>query len=379
VSRKPARAARIAAGVLLASAVVAVPQAPAASGRDAALTASIEEALETTAAPGAIVGVWQRGRPAYVKAFGVRSTATRAPMRRDLYMRIGSETKTFTITALLQLVDQGKVALDDPISKYLPGVPSGDTITLRHLASMRSGLVNYTETDAFDDALHADPQREWTPPQLLELALGSPLQFAPGAALNYSNTNTILLGLVIEEVSGESIGEYIRRHITRPLGMTQTSFPTTSALPRPHARGYANDTPDGRVADATNWNPSWTWSAGQMVSTLRDLRVWARRLVTGRGILSAATQRVRIASVSQGGPLTYGLGMFNVRGWIGHNGSLPGYQTLALHRPRTGTTIVALMNADIATRGTAPSTVIGGAITRVISPRRIYSLPAAPE
>jgi D-alanyl-D-alanine carboxypeptidase len=116
-----------------------------------------------------------------------------------------------------------------------------------------------------------------------------------------------------------------------------------------------------------------------MVSTLRDLRVWARRLVTGRGILSAATQRVRIASVSQGGPLTYGLGMFNVRGWIGHNGSLPGYQTLALHRPRTGTTIVALMNADIATRGTAPSTVIGGAITRVISPRRIYSLPAAPE
>ena len=108
---------RIVAGVLLTSAIVAVPQASAAPKRDGALTASIRKALATTAAPGAIVGVWERGKAPYVRAFGVRNTTTRSPMRSDLYMRIGSETKTFTVTALLQLVDQGKVGLDDPISK----------------------------------------------------------------------------------------------------------------------------------------------------------------------------------------------------------------------------------------------------------------------
>lgn len=373
------RVSRIFVLALLATLVGAVPQASAASRRDTALTSSIRKALSTTAAPGAIVGVWQAGRPAYVRTFGVRSTSTRAPMRRGLHMRIGSETKTFTVTALLQLVDRGKVELDDPISKYVPGVNRGDSITLRHLATMRSGLVNYTVTEAFDKALVADPLRVWTPPQLLALAVKRPLLFAPGTSLQYSNTNTILLGLVIEQVSGESLGEYIRRHITEPLGMKRTSFPTTPALPRPHAQGYTKPVPDGKVANATNWNPTWTWAAGQMISTLDDLRIWAPRLVTGRGLLSARTRRIRLASVSSGGALDYGIGMLSVRGWIGHNGSLPGYQTLALYRPRTKTTIVALMNSDVPTRGKAPSDAIGQAITEVISPKNVYSLAAAPK
>src|SRR4051794_21767761 len=154
------RAARVVGAVLLVLGAFAVPQASAASKRDGALTASIRKALATTAAPGAIVGVWQKGRPAYVRTFGVRDTATGKPMRRNLHMRIGSETKTFTVTALLQLVDAGEVALDDPISKYVSGVPSGDVITLRHLATMRSGLVNYSATEEFDEALAANPFRE---------------------------------------------------------------------------------------------------------------------------------------------------------------------------------------------------------------------------
>lgn len=365
---------------LMACLLVAVPVASAAAPRDAALTKSISRALARAKAPGAIVGVWQPGQRAYVRTFGVRNTQTRRPMRRDLYMRIGSETKTFTVTALLQLVDQGKVRLDDPIAKYVPGVTQGDQITLRQLAEMRSGLVNYTLVPAFDTALVADPHRSWMPQQLLDLAIHEPLQFQPGQGFSYSNTNTVLLGLVVEQVSGQPIGEYIRRHITAPLGMTHTSFPLTPALPSPHADGYADDTPDGSVANATNWNPTWTWAAGQMVSTLRDLRIWAPRLATGRGLLSRALQRERAASVAgPGDPITYGLGLFNVHGWIGHNGSLPGYQTLALYRPQTRTTIVALINTDIElAAGVAPSTVVGEAITRVISPKNIYTLPAAP-
>lgn len=365
---------------LLAATTVAAPSALAASPRDAALTTSISRALDRAGAPGAIVGVWQPHRAAYVRTFGVRDTQTRQPMRRDLFMRIGSETKTFTVTALLQLAEQGKVRLDDPIAKYVPGVTAGDQITLRQLANMTSGLPNYTLSEAFDTALVADPHKEWTPQELLSLVSGEPLQFQPGQGFSYSNTNTVLIGLVVEQVSGESIGAYIKRHITDPLGMSQTSFPLDSALPDPHADGYANDTPDKSTANATNWNPSWTWSAGQMVSTLRDLHIWAPRLATGRGLLGPKMQRERARSVAgPGNPITYGLGLFNVHQWIGHNGSLPGYQTLALYRPQTKTTIVALINSDIErSPGHAPSTLVGEAITKVISPKHIYTLPAAP-
>jgi D-alanyl-D-alanine carboxypeptidase len=366
------------AAAILVSACVAVPQASAASKRDAALTKSIRGALSTASAPGAIVGVWQKGRAPYARAFGVRSTATKQPMSTNLFMRIGSETKTFTVTALLQLVDQGKVSLDDPISKYIDGVISGDAITLRELAEMRSGLVNYSATPAFDQSLSADPFQTWTPQQLLSYSIGGPLMFAPGTSFAYSNTNTILLGLVIEKVSGQPIQDYLSQHIFQPLRLTQTSFPTGSSFPAPHSDGYS-ELPPGTLVNATTFNPTWTWSAGQMVSTLRDMRVWARRLVSGRGLLAAATQRERLRSVAgPGDPITYGIGMFNVHGWLGHNGSLPGYQTIALHRPQSKTTIVALINTDIEHKGSAPSTLVGKAITQVISPKHLYTLPAAP-
>jgi D-alanyl-D-alanine carboxypeptidase len=121
--------------------------------------------------PGAIVGVWQRGRDPYVKAFGVRDKVTRRPMSTDLYMRIGSETKTFTVTALLQLVDQRKVRLDDPISKYVAGVPGGNAITLRELAEMRCGLFDYVRNPAFLRAWLSHVRRGWTPRQLLAYSL----------------------------------------------------------------------------------------------------------------------------------------------------------------------------------------------------------------
>ena len=166
-------------------------------------------------------------------------------------------------------------------------------------------------------------------------------------------------------MSGQSLPDYLQAHIFQPLGMSQTSFPLTSDLPVPFAHGFTKLSASSPVTDATNYNPSWTWAAGQMVSDARDLRVWARRLVSGRGLLSAATQRERLASVAApGGPITYGIGMFNVHGWLGHNGSLPGYQTLTLRRPKARATIVALLTSDIEVGGHAPSTLVGQAITQ---------------
>jgi D-alanyl-D-alanine carboxypeptidase len=187
--------------------------------------------------PGAIVGIWG---PAgyYVRAFGVADKATRAPMSTDMCSRIGSVTKTFTVTAMLQLIDQGKLKLDDPISKYIPGVPVGDQITLRNLAQMQSGLLTFDDVAEFANSYLADPHQSFTPAQLVGYALDKPLQFPPGTQYQYSNTNTVLLGLVVEKQSGQSLPNYIRDHILAPLKMTHTSFPTTAAFPDPHPQGY---------------------------------------------------------------------------------------------------------------------------------------------
>lgn len=132
---------------------------------DAQLTDAITQAWHTTSAPGVIVGVWTNGRTPYVHAFGTSDPTTNRPMATNLFMRVGSVTKTFTVTAVLQLVDNGEVALDDPIAKYIPDVPGGDKVTVRDLADMRSGLASYTKNDAWTAKWLANPSAPWTPQQ----------------------------------------------------------------------------------------------------------------------------------------------------------------------------------------------------------------------
>ena len=132
-----------------------------AAGWEIRLTEFVPKAMKQASIPGAIIGIWQDGATPYVRAFGVRDTATGEPMATDLHMRISSVTKTFVTTAVLQLVDQGKVGLDDPISRYVPGVPNGDKVSIRHLAAMRSGLFDYS--DVTQAAMPDNPRRRYTP------------------------------------------------------------------------------------------------------------------------------------------------------------------------------------------------------------------------
>ena len=332
--------------------------------------------MTTTSVPGVIVGIWSP-QGSYIRAFGVADKATGAPMKADFYSRIGSVTKTFTVTGVLQLADQGRVGLDDPIAKYVDGVPQGDIITLRQLARMQSGLANYTESDGFERAITANPYRNYTPQELLGWGFAEPMVFPPGEGFDYSNTNTILLGLVVETVSGQALPNYIRDHILAPLGMGQTVFPTTNAFPEPHAQGYTDTT--GSLTTATDWDPSWGWSAGAMISTLEDMRIWAPALATGQ-LLSPGTQAQRLETVNAAGlpPQDgYGLGIFNVAGWIGHNGSLPGYQSVVAYLPEQQTTLVIFLNTDVEYHGGEPSTVLANALTKVISPGHVYTLGGA--
>jgi D-alanyl-D-alanine carboxypeptidase len=339
------------------------------------LDAAVNQTMTAAGIPGAAVGIWSPGGD-YVRAFGVADTTTRAPMKTDFYSRIGSVTKTFTVTAVLRLADQGKLALDDAIAKFIGGVPLGDRITLRQLARMQSGLFNYSASPEFQKAMFADPRRAFTPQELLGYAFSQPNRFPPGEGFEYCNTNTVLLGLVVQKVSGQPLPTYIHDQILVPLGLDHTSFPTTNAFADPHAQGYTVQTADGRETTATDWNPSWGWAAGAMISTLGDMRAWAAALATG-ALLTPQMQAQRLQTVgSPGMPPQdgYGLGVFNLGGWIGHNGSLPGYQAVAVYLPQNQTTMVILINTDIDYRGGAPSTALATAITKELTPDHVYSL-----
>ena len=351
--------------------------------RAAALTAAVERVTRQASIPGAIVGVWQPGFAPYVKALGARNKATRQPMGTRLRMRIGSETKTFVGTALLQLVDRGKVSLDSSISSYLAGVPNGNTITIRELADMRSGLLNYTNNPAFVRAWFGAPRRAWTPRELLAYSFSKPAVFPPGAGYDYSNTNTVLLGLVVEKVSREPLAVYITRHILKPEHLEHTSFPTSTAFPAPHAQGYTNNTvkclvSGGRACrqtvNATKWSPSWGWAAAAMISTLGDLHRWARDVATGK-LLTRASQRQRLRFHATGvRHVGYGLALSNSNGWLGHTGGVPGYQSLTIYLPSARATVVVLINTNInpPTARTPLVNRLGQAITRIITPQHVY-------
>ncbi|WP_449483337.1 serine hydrolase domain-containing protein [Streptomyces avidinii] len=353
----------------------AFPQLTPAVARQ--LDEAVRKVMAEAKVPGVQVALSAPGKGEYVRAFGVADKATGQPMTDDLYMRIGSETKTFTVTAVLELVDDGKVGLDDPIGKYVSGVPNGDKITLRELAGMRSGLFNYSADEDFFKALTSDPEREFTPKELLAYSFKHPVLFAPNAEFNYCNTNLILLGLVVEKVSGRTLADFIAKDVVGPAGLEHTLFPVGAEFPKPHAQGYTNQTASGKTEDAADWNPSWGWAAGAMISDLADLRKWAKVLATGE-LLTPATQAERL-KVSPALPGTgYGLGIFNVSGWIGHNGSLPGYQSLTVYDPRSQATLVVLINTDIAAEGEEPSTLFGEAITKIVTPEHVFTLPAQP-
>ncbi|MFF9062008.1 serine hydrolase domain-containing protein [Streptomyces sp. NPDC014882] len=348
------------------------------------LDRAVQQVMKQANVPGVSVGIWTPDKGEYVKSFGVADKDTGRKMAPDLFMRIGSETKTFTVTAVLELVDDGKIGLDDTIGTYVDGVPNGDRITLRQLAGMRSGLFNYSMDEGFFKALTSDPYRPFPPRELLDYSFKHPVLFQPGAEFNYSNTNLILLGLVVEKISGQTLADYVQENILDPAGLDDTSFPTGNEFPQPHAQGYTNQTATGKIENATDWNPSWGWAAGAMISKLEDLRVWARTVATGQlpdggRMISPATQKQRLITPSVPVPGTgYGLGIFDVQGWIGHNGSLPGYQSLTVYLPSAQATLVVVLNTDVNYKNEEPSTLFGEAITKIISPDHVFNLPTPP-
>ncbi len=297
--------------------------------------------------PGIIVGVWQGDTAITTFARGVSNLETNAPISTSDHTRIGSVTKSFTVTRLLQLADSGQVNLDSSISTYLPNIENGNA-TLRQLANMTSGIYNYTADGTFVNELFEDLSRQWAPQELVDVADRNGANFAPGTRWQYSNTNTVALGMVIEQVTGNSLASEINNHVLTPLGLDSTLYPSTVDILDPFAHGYGVFDPGIGYEDITVSSPSSSAGSGAMVADMDDLRLWAEALADGI-LLSPEMQAERLQmlnTIGGDGPEydAYGLGIGEIDGFLGHTGDYLGYQALALHDLDSDQTVVILTN-----------------------------------
>ncbi|MDY6794902.1 MAG: serine hydrolase domain-containing protein [Actinomycetota bacterium] len=309
----------------------------------------VEEIMEERDIPGGVVGVWVPGRGELVLALGRSDIDTGEEMHLDDRFRIGSITKTFTATLILQLKDEGLLGLDDPLDAYVSGVPGGGEITVRQLCDNTSGLYNYGEDERLAAALEEDPHRVWSPRELVDIAVSHPPLFAPGEGWAYSNTNFVLLGMIVEEVTGNGFAEELRERIIEPLGLTATYLATEPEMKGDYSHGYEYASEESReLVDRTDYlDPSIVWSAGAMVSNLEDLETWAGALAGGE-LLSEASHREQLSwvDIPEDGEIDtgYGLGVLYIDGLIGHDGRQPGYDAAVFYYPERETTLVALLN-----------------------------------
>ena len=320
------------------------------------------KALAEHQTPGAIVGVWAPGHGVAMIAAGLGELATATPIALDDHVRIASITKTFIATVVLQLVGEGKLGLEDRLGDYVEGIPNGAAITLRQMLGMRSGIFDYLGLPIISLAYTNNPTMDYTPEHALDvIRQRNQADFAPGASHRYSNSNYLLLGLILEHVTGQSLATLISDRIIAPLGLTGTSFPTSAELPTPFAHGYDAPAATAPLRDVSAQNPAITWAAGAMVSTLLDLKIWAGALATGALLTPElhAAQMDIATETTAAGTFGYGLGVLSVNGMVGHNGGMPGYRSWMLYDPETATTFVVITNRTGALADAAEAIVIG--------------------
>ncbi len=352
---------------------------PSAGSLDSTLRPIVESEMQKMQIPGVSVYVSSPTKGEWKAALGVADVSNGTPSQVADHFRIGSITKTMTATVILQLVQEGKVSLDAPLTTYLPGTKSNGA-TVRQALQMTSGIGTYT-TIPFLNGLADQPQKVWTPEELVQLGTSAAPSFAAGAEYEYSNTNYILLGQIAEKVTGQPFAQLLQQRVFDPLGMTGCSQPaaTDASMPAPYSHGYMFGTdwdrkpsppaPLPAKVDVSTWNPSWGWSAGGVICDLDSLKVWPAALATGK-LLSPEIQKQRLEwrTIVKQPLLQYGLGIGNWDGLVGHNGEISGYTSKAVYRVSDGTTIVVLTNLTSAPDDQGPAEVLTDAIVKALPP-----------
>lgn len=323
---------------------------------DDATTAKLQKSFEEGFATAFADGVQTAGAVAYVSVgdeewvstLGVTDVGTQTPVDADDHGRIGSVSKPFVATAVLRLVAAGELTLDDTLEQYIPGIPNGDAITIRQLLSMSAGVWSYTEDADLIASFEADPMTPWTIDQTLDLIRSHPAAYPPGEKGVYSDSNYVLLGRIIELVTGQPVSEVIRTEVVEPLGLTGTRMPadTEPGVPDPSLGSYMPVA--GSLVAVPELNPTFAWTAGAMTSTARDLAAFARELTDGT-LLTPQLQAERLTITPFAGApgnAGYGLGLIRVGELIGHTGAINGGGATAFRYAAQDATFVVLVNSS---------------------------------
>lgn len=356
----------------VAGAVAAVTLAAAATAAETPASATPSTFLQdgvsrlaSAGAPGVLAVVHGPSGTSVARA-GVARLGSGRPIGPDDPFRVGSVTKTFVATIVLQLVAERRLSLDDTVGERLPGLlPRGGEITVRQLLGHTSGLADLgtgRNGEALLGRLLADRRHAFTPRELVASIARRPLSFRPGHGWSYSNAGYVVLGMMVEKVTGERLGTVVRERITGPLRLGRTRLASGAALPAGAVRGYLAPgnpfvpTPGHEPVDVSEVNPSWTWAAGGLVSTATDVSRFYRALLTGR-LLPAQLLDEMTSVRPVAGREAYGLGLLRMNTSCGpaygHDGEIFGYTTLALASRDARRSAVVLANVSTPESGVA--------------------------
>ena len=358
---RPLLAAAVLAGSVTAAAAQTTDRAALVRQLDSIAGSGILE----NRAVGLVAAVVRGSDTLLLKGYGKADVEWNVPMPADAVFEIGSVTKQFTAVAILQLRDEGKLSLDDDITKWLPDFdPRGNKLTLRRLLDHTSGMVGLTEMREFGNLVNSRFPRD----SAYALIKRYPFQFPTGEAQIYNNSAFWLLGLVVEKASGMTYEEYVEKKLFEPLGMKRSMYCNSSENVERRAHGYGVQ--NGLIRRAPTNVHTWPFSAGSLCSTAGDLVTWLKALHGGKVLSpSSYTELITPSKLNDGTPLRYSMGLSvgkDIRGlnYIGHGGSIAGFTAEAGWYPDAQAAIVVLMN----TTGNLDPGAVGGELAAELLP-----------
>jgi len=297
--------------------------------------------------PGCAALVVKNGKVVYRKAFGKANIELNVNLEPGMIFRLGSITKQFTAVAILKLEEQGKLSLQDEITKFIPDYPThGNKITVEHLLTHTSGIKSYTDMKEWTEEIQ---KKDMTPKELIDFFKDQPMNFEPGTKFLYNNSGYILLGYIIEKVSGESYASYMEKNIFKPLGLVHTSYDNPSEIIKNRVPGYSKA--DSGFANAAYLSMTQPYAAGSLLSTVDDLYTWTKGVRSGKLIRPETFEKAVKPYVLKSGTITgygYGLGIGEISGsvCISHGGGINGFLTISIYMPAEDVFVGILSNCD---------------------------------
>lgn len=352
---------------LSAVAVAVVLLTPLISVQAQPLTARLDALFKTQFKgdePGATVIVVRNGKTLLRKAYGAADIATKTPLTPGTVLRLGSITKQFTAVAILMLMEEGKLALNDPITRFFPDYPTGGkVITIEHLLTHTSGIASYTGKPDYV----AGMGKNLSVAQMIDRFKNDPLEFEPGTRFHYNNSGYFLLGAIIEKASGLSYPRFLEQRIFTPLGMKDTAYEGVERSAAPRAKGYSAK---GQAFEpAAFLSMSQPYAAGSLISTVGDLAIWDAAITAGK-LIKPASWKLAFTPYrlnpekSTGYGYGWAVGAFQGVPAIDHGGGINGFSTYALRLPEQHVFVAVLANRD--SGGVAPEVLAKAAAGLVI-------------